>query len=115
MPRFDTQLDSVMASNPMTQALFRCKPLAVFGRPATRLILRPFSSAPRFLAQSPGFDSLGPIEEKSWEFDDISSISHAELDQHREAREYARIMIYEMPLLARMHAYNPSESCGPNC
>ncbi|KAF8425632.1 mitochondrial ribosomal subunit protein-domain-containing protein [Tirmania nivea] len=91
-----------MASKSLTQVLFRCKPLVIFGRPVARPMLRPFSSAPQSLAQpSSSFDPLGAIEEKPWEFDDISSAGHAELDQHREAREYARIAAYEMPLLAQ--------------
>ena len=120
MPRLDVLiqlfelrqlLNSAMTSKPLIQALFRCKPLVIFGRP--RPTLRPFSSTPQSLAlSSSNFDPLGAIEEKPWEFDDISSAGHAELDQHREAREYARIAAYEMPLLARMHFVNPSESCG---
>lgn len=36
------------------------------------------------------------------EFDenDMTDIAHAKLEEHREAREYARIAIWEMPLLA---------------
>ncbi|KAL7270974.1 37S ribosomal protein S24, mitochondrial [Rhizina undulata] len=49
----------------------------------------------------------GPIDEdetmeKEWEFDDISSIAHGELEQHREARHYARIAAYEMPQLTAL-------------
>jgi len=41
-------------------------------------------------------------EFKPWEFDDISSTAHAELEQHREARHYARIAAYEMPRLSQL-------------
>ena len=34
--------------------------------------------------------------------DDISSLGHGELEQHRELRHYARLAAWEMPLLASM-------------
>lgn len=40
------------------------------------------------------------IEEKEWENDDFTSSGHAELERHREARQYARITMYEMPRLS---------------
>ncbi|KAI9788415.1 MAG: 37S ribosomal protein S24, mitochondrial [Peltula sp. TS41687] len=39
--------------------------------------------------------------------DDISSSAHAELDEHREIREYARIAAWEMPLLSRAELAKP--------
>jgi small subunit ribosomal protein S35 len=54
----------------------------------------------------PGFMSLGeePSDEigpdPEFEEDDISSIAHGDLEQHRELREYARLAAWEMPLLA---------------
>ena len=54
----------------------------------------------------PGFMSMGEedeleqAEDDVWENDDISSLAHGELEQHRELREYARITAWEMPLLS---------------
>ena len=42
-------------------------------------------------------DDIG--EDPTYEGDDISSLAHGELEQHREMREYARIAVWEMPLL----------------
>ena len=53
----------------------------------------------------PGFmamgeeDEQGTGEDEEFEDDDISSLGHGELEQHREMREYARIAAWEMPLL----------------
>ncbi|KAK4214642.1 mitochondrial ribosomal subunit protein-domain-containing protein [Rhypophila decipiens] len=41
------------------------------------------------------------IGEDDFEEDDMLSIGHAKLDEHRDAREYARIAVWEMPLLSR--------------
>lgn len=45
-------------------------------------------------------EDIGPDDE--FNEDDISSHAHAELEQHREIREYARLAGWEMPLLASM-------------
>lgn len=37
-----------------------------------------------------------------WNNDDVSSIAHGEIEQHREFRHYARLAMWEMPRLARM-------------
>jgi len=37
-----------------------------------------------------------------WNNDDVSSIAHGEIEQHREFRHYARLAMWEMPKLARM-------------
>jgi small subunit ribosomal protein S35 len=60
-----------------------------------------------------GFFSMGEKEdigpdEDDFQGDDISSLGHAELEQTREIREYARLAGWEMPLLASM--LNPSSS-----
>lgn len=39
-------------------------------------------------------------EDDEFEGDDITSLAHAELEQHREMREYARIAAWEMPMLS---------------
>lgn len=40
------------------------------------------------------------IAEDEFEEDDILSMGHGKLEEHRELREYARIAIWEMPLLS---------------
>lgn len=55
------------------------------------------------------------LMEKDWEFDDISSAAHAELERHREARQYARIAAYEMPLLASIITHNFSQKLCSSC
>lgn len=39
-------------------------------------------------------------EDDEFEGDDITSLGHGELEQHREMREYARIAAWEMPMLS---------------
>ncbi|KAK1828132.1 mitochondrial ribosomal subunit protein-domain-containing protein [Podospora conica] len=41
------------------------------------------------------------IGEDEWEEDDILSNAHGKLEEHREGRQYARIVVWEMPLLAK--------------
>lgn len=45
-------------------------------------------------------EDFGPDPE--FEGDDISSLGHGELEQHREKRHYARIAAWEMPMLSSM-------------
>lgn len=40
-----------------------------------------------------------PEEDPEFEEDDISSMAHGQLEQHREYRHYARLAAWEMPLL----------------
>ncbi|KAH8902658.1 mitochondrial ribosomal protein [Coniochaeta sp. PMI_546] len=40
--------------------------------------------------------------EDDFEEDDITSMGHAKLEEHREMREYARIAVWEMPLLSKL-------------
>lgn len=53
-----------------------------------------------------GFFAMGEAEEQDtgedeeFEGDDITSLGHGELEQHREMRHYARIAAWEMPLLS---------------
>lgn len=55
-----------------------------------------------------GFFAMGEAEEQDsgedekFEGDDITSLGHGELEQHREMRHYARIAAWEMPLLSSM-------------
>lgn len=57
----------------------------------------------------PGLMSMGEEDEQDsgedeeYENDDLSSLGHGELEQHREMRHYARIMAWEMPLLNSTH------------
>ena len=59
-----------------------------------------------------GLMSMGEVDEyesgedELFEGDDMSSIAHAELEQHRELREYARIAAWEMPLLSSKSLLN---------
>jgi small subunit ribosomal protein S35 len=40
------------------------------------------------------------VGEDDFEEDDIMAMAHAKLEEHREFREYARIAVWEMPLLS---------------
>jgi small subunit ribosomal protein S35 len=40
------------------------------------------------------------VGEDDFEEDDILSLGHGKLEEHREYREYARIAVWEMPLLS---------------
>ncbi|KFY01456.1 hypothetical protein O988_02728 [Pseudogymnoascus sp. VKM F-3808] len=42
------------------------------------------------------------IEDPEFEEDDVTAMAHGDLQQHREFREYARLMAWEMPLLTKM-------------
>lgn len=48
-------------------------------------------------------DEFALVEDADEEFndDDITSMAHAELEVHREIREYARIAAWDMPFLSR--------------
>jgi hypothetical protein len=56
------------------------------------------------LRQAPGFwnedkhEDLGPDE--NFNQDDLPAAGHMELDLHREIREYARLIVWELPLLS---------------
>ncbi|KAK4694112.1 small subunit ribosomal protein S35, partial [Lecanoromycetidae sp. Uapishka_2] len=56
----------------------------------------------------PGLMAMGEAEEQEsgedeeFEGDDLTSLGHGELEQHREMREYARIAAWEMPLLSKL-------------
>ena len=67
---------------------------------------RRLESPPSFTEKiKPGLMAMGEVdpqdvgEDEEFEGDDISSLAHGELEQHREMREYARIAAWEMPLL----------------
>ncbi|KAL1989808.1 hypothetical protein VTN49DRAFT_7005 [Thermomyces lanuginosus] len=49
-------------------------------------------------------DELGIVEDGDEEFndDEITSMAHAELELHREIREYMRIAAWDMPLLSKL-------------
>ncbi|KAL8720519.1 MAG: hypothetical protein Q9225_002641 [Loekoesia sp. 1 TL-2023] len=57
---------------------------------------------------TPGLMAMGEVDEQGtgeddeFDGDDISSIAHGELEQHREIREYARIAAWEMPMLSKL-------------
>jgi small subunit ribosomal protein S35 len=52
-----------------------------------------------------GEEEMGPDED--YYGDDLTSHGHGELQQHRELREYARLIAWELPLLSRTftHSY----------
>lgn len=56
----------------------------------------------------PGLFAMGEEEEQDsgedpkFEGDDIPSLGHGELEQHREMRHYARLAAWEMPLLSKL-------------
>ena len=61
---------------------------------------------------APGFFSDGeetedPGDDPEWNADDISEMAHGELEQHRELREFARVVGWDMPLLWRMFESSP--------
>ncbi|MCJ1371176.1 37S ribosomal protein S24, mitochondrial [Loxospora ochrophaea] len=47
-------------------------------------------------------DPIDTGEDEDFQGDDISSLAHGELEQHRELRSYARIAAWEMPLLSKL-------------
>jgi len=75
----------------------------------SRAVMDRQESMPRrnvaFGRQKPGLMAMGEPDEQEiggdqeYEGDDITSLAHGELEQHRELREYARIAVWEMPLL----------------
>jgi small subunit ribosomal protein S35 len=40
-----------------------------------------------------------PEDDPEFEEDDLTSMAHGQLEQHRELRHYARLAAWEMPLL----------------
>lgn len=67
--------------------------------------VRSYADAPVQRRRVPEYEyEEEPDEDRPWEFSDISSLAHGELEQHREARHYARIAAYEMPRLFRARA-----------
>ena len=72
----------------------------------------PRGSTPRRKKPKNSFLNLG--EEEAFDFeddpeedhDDLSSLAHGELEQHREMRHYARLAAWEMPLLASMSQWS---------
>ena len=61
----------------------------------------------------PGLMAMGEIDEQEsgedeeFEGDDMTTLAHGNLEQHREIREYARIAAWEMPLLSSMSIESP--------
>lgn len=68
----------------------------------------------------PGFLSMGELDEFEqeedpvWKNDDITSLAHGELEQHRELRTYARIAAWEMPLLSSTSSLSNLNSHYPH-
>ena len=53
-------------------------------------------------------------EDEKYQGDDLNELGHAELEQHREMRHYARIAAWEMPLLSSTSPALPSAAPLPN-
>lgn len=66
---------------------------------------------------TPGLMAMGEVDEQDsgededFEGDDITSIAHGELEQHREIREYARIAAWEMPMLSSKFRHQIPPPC----
>ncbi|KAI4677233.1 uncharacterized protein J4E88_007041 [Alternaria novae-zelandiae] len=59
-----------------------------------------------------GEESMGPDED--YYGDDLTSHGHGELEQHRELREYARLIAWELPLLSHLaRPFEPPTSSTP--
>jgi len=71
----------------------------------------PSKIRPGFMAMGEE-DEQGTGEDDEFEDDDITSLGHGELEQHREMREYARIAAWEMPLLSSMSTHKTITSAG---
>lgn len=57
------------------------------------------------IREKPGFwnyEEPGMGEDEVFQGDDLTSMGHGELEQHREIREYARYAAWEMPLLSKL-------------
>lgn len=57
------------------------------------------------IREKPGFwnyEDPGAGEDEVFQGDDLSSMGHGELEQHREIREYARYAAWELPLLSKL-------------
>ncbi|KAI4726405.1 hypothetical protein E4T49_05909 [Aureobasidium sp. EXF-10728] len=79
----------------------------------------PAAPAERAPRNNQGFFQMGEKEDigpddDDFQGDDISSLGHAELEQTREIREYARLAGWEMPLLANLtKPYTPPTAATP--
>ncbi|KAF2690033.1 hypothetical protein K458DRAFT_412878 [Lentithecium fluviatile CBS 122367] len=72
--------------------------------------LPPEQGKPGFWAE--GEESMGPDED--YYGDDLTSLGHGELEQHRELREYARLIAWELPLLSQLaRPFEPPTSATP--
>jgi len=58
-------------------------------------------------------DFAQAADDDEWNNDDISSYAHGDLEQHREAREYARLAAWELPLLSSMSNFSSILSSWP--
>ncbi|KAI9824641.1 MAG: hypothetical protein M1819_000842 [Sarea resinae] len=90
-PSVEASLNSVVAAAAHTVDIENPKP------PFMRERINPNSYAAMGEADLDGTGGDDVFEE-----DDISSLAHAELEQHREIRDYARIAAWEMPLLSKL-------------
>ncbi|KAK6337367.1 37S ribosomal protein S24, mitochondrial [Orbilia blumenaviensis] len=82
---------------------FKSRPL----RPSPELAKDMFFLPP---ARREDDDDMDPML-WSWNSTDISSMAHDELEEHREARKYARLAVYDMPRLSKF--VKPFQVPGP--
>lgn len=79
-----------------------------FGDEREATLRRTLARVPPLPKQKPGFQNMMEdgrgmdmvLEDEDFGEDDISSMAHKQLDEHRERREFLRIAAWEMPLLS---------------
>lgn len=64
--------------------------------------------------EEPDNDLITNDDNDAFDENDMTDIAHAKLEEHREQREYARIAIWEMPLLASECCLHSGEGEGRN-
>lgn len=100
--RLPTPLRATIPTPPTTRPL-TSTPTPSYDHPI--LISTTTTISPPPVSKSAGGGGSGEpteLQEKDWDGDDFTSSGHAELLRHREARAYARLAMYEMPLLSKL-------------
>ncbi|KAI9663753.1 MAG: 37S ribosomal protein S24, mitochondrial [Bathelium mastoideum] len=82
------------------------------GAPIVGENVAPERAPPGFWSMGEESEDLGPDED--FEGDDLTATGHAELDAHRELREFSRIIAWEMPLLSKLaKPFHPPTKAQP--
>ena len=100
--KFDEYMTSPAVESRLSAAVSQAAHEVAVGSPQSDVV--PARIRPGFMAMGEE-DEQGTGEDDEFEDDDITSLGHGELEQHREMREYARIAAWEMPLLSSMSSY----------